>query len=352
MADTQEAPHPAIQPLPHTPGSTREAQEALLGMLDSVEEKPKEEQAAPTEEEESTEETQDESLEEEPQEELEAASEEEEAEEATEETDDGEEEDPLYAVTVNGEEHEVTFDELLRGYSRQSDYTRKTQELSNDRKQMEELQKQYNSEVSTIQAERQQYMESLNQIIANSSAGLDKFANVDWQSLKDTDPIEYVTKKEEFREAQEKVQGMQQEQYNAQHRHAEESKQLRSHILKEEHGKLSAALPEWGEPEKQKKMASEIRDYASSQGFSAEEINSLVDHRSLIVLLKASKYDAMQNADVKSKKIKNKPRVIRAGKGRSSGDGSKSKHTAQMRRLRDSGHVRDATSLFEDFVEL
>ena len=352
MADTQEAPHPAIQPLPHTPGSTREAQEALLGIMDSLEDKPKEEQAAPTEEEESTEETQDESLEEEPQEELEAASEEEEAEEAIEETDDGEEEDPLYAVTVNGEEHEVTFDELLRGYSRQSDYTRKTQELSNDRKQMEELQKQYNSEVSTIQAERQQYMESLNQIIANSSAGLDKFANVDWQSLKDTDPIEYVTKKEEFREAQEKVQGMQQEQYNAQHRHAEESKQLRSQILREEHGKLSAALPDWGKPEKQKKMASEIRDYASSQGFSAEEINSLVDHRSLLVLLKASKYDAMQTADVKSKKIKNKPRVIRAGKGRSSGDESKSKRTARMRRLQQSGHVRDATSLFEDFVEL
>ena len=352
MADTQEAPHPAIQPLPHTPGSTREAQEALLGIMDSLEDKPKAEEAAPTEEEESTEETQDESLEEEPQEELEAASEEEEAEEAIEETDDGEEEDPLYAVTVNGEEHEVTFDELLRGYSRQSDYTRKTQELSNDRKQMEELQKQYNSEVSTIQAERQQYMESLNQIIANSSAGLDKFSNVDWQSLKDTDPIEYVTKKEEFREAQEKVQSMQQEQYNAQHRHAEESKQLRSQILREEHGKLSAALPDWGKPEKQKKMASEIRDYASSQGFSAEEINSLVDHRSLLVLLKASKYDAMQTADVKSKKIKNKPRVIRAGKGRSSGDESKSKRTARMRRLQQSGHVRDATSLFEDFVEL
>jgi len=320
--------------------------------MDSLEDKPKAEEAAPTEEEESTEETQDESLEEEPQEELEAASEEEEAEEATEETDDGEEEDPLYAVTVNGEEHEVTFDELLRGYSRQSDYTRKTQELSNDRKQMEELQKQYNSEVSTIQAERQQYMESLNQIIANSSAGLDKFANVDWQSLKDTDPIEYVTKKEEFREAQEKVQSMQQEQYNAQHRHAEESKQLRSQILREEHGKLSAALPDWGKPEKQKKMASEIRDYASSQGFSAEEINSLVDHRSLLVLLKASKYDAMQKADVKSKKIKNKPRVIRAGKGRSSGDESKSKRTAQMKRLRGTGHIDDASALLEDFIDI
>ena len=351
MADTQQAPQPSgLQPIPALGGSITEAQEALLSLEEPEKEKPIEEGAAPTEEEESIEETQDESLEEESEDEAEEPDEGE--EEESEETDDGEEEDPLYAVTVNGEEHEVTFDELLRGYSRQSDYTRKTQELSNDRKQMEELQKQYNSEVSTIQAERQQYMESLNQIIANSSAGLDKFANVDWQSLKDTDPIEYVTRKEEFREAQEKVQQMQQEQYNAQQRHAEESKQLRSHNLKEEHGKLSAALPEWGEPEQQKKLASEIRNYASGQGFSAEEINSLVDHRSLLVLLKASKYDAMQKADVKSKKIKNKPRVIRAGKGRSSGDESKSKRTAQMKRLRGTGHIDDASALLEDFIDI
>ena len=334
MADTQPAPQE---------GSVEEAHEALLSLLEPGKEKPETEEAAPTEEEESTEETQDESLEEESEDESEA-----EAEEKSEETDEGEEEDPLYAVTVNGTEHEVTFDELLRGYSRQSDYTRKTQELSNDRKQMEELQKQYNSEVSTIQTERQQYMESLNQIIANSSAGLDKFANVDWQSLKDTDPIEYVTKREEFREAQEKVQAMQQEQYNAQHRHAEESKKVRTQVLQEEHGKLSAALPEWNEPEKQKKMATEIRDYASSQGFSAEEINSLIDHRSLLVLLKASKYDAMQKADVKSKKLKNKPRVIRSGTGRVKGEDSKSKRAAKMKRLQSSGHVDDAASILED----
>ena len=145
---------------------------------------------------------------------------------------------------------------------------------------------------------------------------------------------------------------MQQEQYHAQQRHAEESKKLRTQILQEEHGKLSAALPEWGEPAKQKKMATEIRDYASSQGFSAEEINSLVDHRSLLVLLKASKYDAMQKADVKSKKIKNKPKVIRSGKGRSSRNESKAKRTAQMKRLKGSGHINDASALLEDFIDI
>ena len=181
MADTQEAPQPAIQPIPALGGSITEAQEALLSLEEPEKEKPIEEGAAPTEEEESTEETQDESLEEESEDEAEEPDEGE--EEESEETDDGEEEDPLYAVTVNGEEHEVTFDELLRGYSRQSDYTRKTQELSTERKQMEELQQQYTSEVSQIQSERQQYMENLQQIIELSAGDMESFANVDWKEL-------------------------------------------------------------------------------------------------------------------------------------------------------------------------
>ena len=336
MADTQPAPQE---------GSVEEAHEALLSLLEPEKETPDTEEAAPTEEEESTEETQDESLEEESEEEAEESDEDE--EEESEESDD-EDEEALYAVTVNGEEHEVSLDELMKGYSRQSDYTRKTQELSNDRKGMEDLQQKYNSEMAQIQAERQQYTEYLNQIVENSMGGLDKYANLDWDRLKESDPIEYVTKREEFREAQEKIQAMRNEQENAQHRLAEESKQLHSNMVMEEHQKLVSAVPEWGEPEKQKELAGTVRKYALSQGFSEEELNSLVDHRSVLVLMKAAKFDAMDNADIKSKKLKNKPKVIRAGKGKTKGENSKSKRTAKMKRLRSSGHVDDAASILED----
>jgi predicted ribosome quality control (RQC) complex YloA/Tae2 family protein len=44
----------------------------------------------------------------------------------------------LYKVTVDGQEQEVTLDELMKGYSRQSDYTRKTEKLSQERKSLEE----------------------------------------------------------------------------------------------------------------------------------------------------------------------------------------------------------------------
>ena len=128
MADTQSAPHPATQPLQPASGSIAEAEEALLGLLEPEKETPETEEAAPIEEEESREEIQDESLEEEPEEE---ESEEEEDDEGTEER--AIEGDDLYAITINGEEHEVSMDELLKGYSRQSDYTKKTQELSEHR---------------------------------------------------------------------------------------------------------------------------------------------------------------------------------------------------------------------------
>lgn len=43
-----------------------------------------------------------------------------------------------YVVKVNGEEREVTLDELRGGYMRQADYTQKTQDLANQRQQLEQ----------------------------------------------------------------------------------------------------------------------------------------------------------------------------------------------------------------------
>lgn len=56
---------------------------------------------------------------------------------------------PKYTVKVNGEEKEVPLDELLAGYLRQSDYTRKTQELAEQRKALSQPAVPQKTEVST-----------------------------------------------------------------------------------------------------------------------------------------------------------------------------------------------------------
>ena len=344
MADKQPAPQAHEDQL--QPGSLWEAQAALLKMTEPEWETPETEEATPTEEEESQPVAEDESFEEESEEE-----EEPEGEEESEETE-GEQEEELYAVTVNGEEVAVSLDELLSGYSRQSDYTRKTQEIATDRKEMEALQQRYNSEVQQIQQERQQYMEALTNVISNNSAELEKFSNIDWNTLRETDPIEYVTTREQYREAQEKVQAMHNQRAQAQQSQQVEMNKAQHQMLQVEKGKLVEALPEWGDPEKQKELSANLQSYAKDQGFSAEELNSLIDHRSVLVLLKAQKYDQLQNSDVKSKKLKNKPKVIRSGTGTTSKGTSKSKRAAKMKRLQSSGHVDDAVSILEDMMNV
>ena len=358
MADTQQqAPQPSgLQPIPALGGSIDEAQEALLSLLDPEEEKPKTGEAAPTEEEESTEETQDESLEEDQPDE---ASEEEEGEEPDdlEESDEAEEaEEPeettLYTVKVNGEDTEVTEDELIRGYSRHSDYTKKTQELAEERRNIDSAMAQYDSEISQLQGQRQQYVEALSHVIQNSLAGLEQYNDIDWATLKEEDPIQYITKRDEYREIQERTRENQHRMQLAQQQQNAEMQEVQKRVLQEEHGKLVAALPEWGEPASQKKLATDVRAYAIEQGYTPEEIGTLVDHRSLLVLMKAQKYDALQKADVKSKKVKNKPKVVRAGTGTKKTQEGKSKRRAQMTRLRGTGHIDDASALLEDFIDI
>ena len=290
-------------------------------------------------------------MEEEPEEEAE-----EESEAESEEPDEEAEEELLYAVKVDGSEQEVTLDELMKGYSRQSDYTKKTQELAEGRKAIEQLYAQYNSEIHALQQERQQYVGALSQVVQNSLAGLEQFNNIDWETLRQDDPIEYLSKRDELTQMQAQLQANQSNMQQAQAQHAqaaEYQRQDRQQKLAEYHlTQLEEKLPEWKDPDQKTKIWTEAREYALGQGYSENEFDSLIDHRHLLILRKASLYDKLQSSDVKSKKLKNKPKVVRPGSPRGKETTDKKKRTAQMKRLQETGHVDDASSLFEDFVEL
>jgi len=350
MADTPQAPASADRaPVTSGPkpgmfddeGSMSVATEAFLGLMDPPEDTPEaEEQAAP----EVTEEAEAEP-------EVEASAE---TEEEAEESEEVEQEDveadgtDLYAVMVDGREETVTLEDLTSSYLRQSDYTKKTQAIAEQRKEVEGYQAQVIQEHQAIQQERQQYVDALQRVIENSNLG--EWANVDWAALKEQDPIEYVTRKEEFREAQEKIQGAQQEQQRVAALQNQEAHRVHQEALYRENEAMASVLPEWAEPDKQRELADKLRVYANSVGYIDEEINSLVDHRSLIVLRKAMLYDQIQNSDVKSKKVRGKPKVIRAGQGVDKKAQGKKRRTAKITRLKQTGHVNDAAAAFEDLL--
>ena len=347
-ADKPIAPHDIS--LPPGEGSIIEAETAILGMLEPEEEKPKPEEAQTSEEEVSEDEP------EASEEEVEETEEEDEAEESPEEEETEEEDDTptVYSVKINGEDHEVTEDELIKGYSRQADYTKKTQELSQYRSQLDQAAQFYQTEVAATQEARQQYINSLAQGVQISLSSLQEFENIDWERLKAEDKEEYLTKRDDFREAQNSVQKLKQTHaQEAQKQNADQQNQFQN-WAQTEHQKLVSILPDWGDPVKQKAIAGELRQFAASKGFAEEELAQLFDHRSILILMQAKAWEDDQRKvkTVKSKKIKNKPKVTRSGKGVQKSDSDKSKKTAQMKRLRETGHHRDAVSLLEDFIKL
>ena len=62
-------------------------------------------------------------------------------------------EEALHKVKVAGQEFEVTLDELRNGYSRDADYRRKTEELSNDRKNFHSQSEKQRSKLDEIMDE-------------------------------------------------------------------------------------------------------------------------------------------------------------------------------------------------------
>lgn len=263
------------------------------------------------------------------------AADEETQEEQSEEGEEPEEQDQptVFTVKVDGKEVEVTLDELQKGYSRTQDYTRKTQQIAEIRKQVE-------VETEAVRAERAQYAQMLGALQAQLQG---TETQIDWDRLYHEDPIEWVRQKEVMRERQEKFQAIQFEQQRmAQLSQQEQQQQLASH-LQEQHTKLLEIIPEWKDPVKAKAEKQLLVEFGQKTGFTPEELKAIVDHRAVVALRKAALYDQMMT---KRKAItpvtNNGPRPAKPGAA-----GRVSQTTEAVRakqRLAKTGRVDDAAS--------
>lgn len=261
--------------------------------------------------------------------------------------DDGEEyeeqvqETPRYRVKAGDEELEVDLDELVKGYSRTADYTRKTQALAEARKAIEaEAHK-----VQEAKGLRDQYAQRL-QLIEQM---LSQQPEEDLSALKDSDPIGYAVKVAERAERDKQLAAIRQEREAVLAKQQAEHQQFLQHHLRQEAERLVAAIPEYADEVKGELVKREIRDYAKKLGFSDQELSQVYDHRAVISLWKAAQYDKLMNSKPSAvKKVADAPKTLRPGTGTSQQSDDQSKKLRQQ--LRKSGKPRDAAALFERFL--
>jgi hypothetical protein len=249
----------------------------------------------------------------------------------------------LIPLEIDGKVIELTKEQLAEAYKnglRQQDYTRKTMELSEQRKAAE-------AEKTSLKEERSKYAEKLNNDLILMDGMLQEQSKINWKELLATDPVEYLKQDRIFRERQAEFQKSQQELVKIQQLHqVEQAKQQADYISKQQE-ELLAKLPDWKDPVKAKTEKEQLRAYlADKHGFTEERIASIQDHQAVILLRKAMQYDAlMERATTAKTKVQSlPPKVERPGNGVNA-----NKDDAQTRainRFQKSGRVEDAAAVF------
>ena len=247
-------------------------------------------------------------------------------------------EEPIYTVTIDGTNFEVTQDELIQGYQRNADYTRKTQELAAEKQQTSDFVERSKKDVETKIAK----LDQLNQ--AAQVQLQQEYAQVDFEKLYDEDPVEAARlehkmrkKNEQLQQVQQQTQQLQMEEFNK--------------YLQEQQKQLTIKLPELNHPQNGLQFKKQMRDYLSSQGFNDQEIDSVYDHRYVMLVRDAMSYRNLQAAkpQIKKKAI-NAPKIVKGGVSKSKGQQAAEAKRQQLSRLKKSGKVADAAKIFRSLV--
>jgi hypothetical protein len=261
--------------------------------------------------------------------------------------DDGQDEGQPQRIKVKaaGEEKEVTLDELIKGYQLGADYTKKTTEVAEQRKLVEAER----TAIEEAKYARDNYAQRL-QAIDNFLTS--QMPQEDLVSLKENDPIGYAVKIAELSEKKEQLAAIRAEQSRiAQEQQADYARAMSDRVAQEA-SKLAQVLPEFSDPAKGDNFRKEIRSYGKTLGFTEEELSQVYDSRHVLTLHKAMMYDKLQKSKPAiNKKVAEASKFMKSGTSGGQKDSEAQSVQKQKNQLRNSGKVRDAAALFEQFLE-
>ena len=286
---------------------------------------------------------------------LEAEAEPSENEEATEEssddeaTDEEQSEDKVPAILklkVNGEEVEKPLDEVVALAQQGLDYTQKTQQVAEQRKELEDYAKGIQAQEAIFRQEVELQNVLINEVaqITSLDQKLAAYQNVNWQQLSDNDFVEAQKLFFTYNQLQQDRNQLVSQFEAKKHEVAQKQSQLLSEKIAKGKEVLAKEIPNWS-PETNQALLSTGKDY----GFSDAELNAIVDPRHVKVLHDAMQWRKLQqNSSVKNK-ISNAKPVVKPG-AKDSKTEANSNHRNLREQLRKTGKSDAATKLIENML--
>ena len=259
-----------------------------------------------------------------------------------EEADTDEDEEPVYSVRIAGQEVEVPLSELVKGYSRTADYTRKTQELAAARQE-------FGSEVQQTRVLREQYAQRLQQV---QQLLQQADPQVNWEKLRAEDPIEFAAQWADHQRRQEALQQVQAEQAQIHQRRQYETQVQQVQALEQAKVQLMGMIPEWKDPKVAKAEREAMKDFGRTLGYSDDELGGITDPRAVVLLRMAQKYQTLVQRRSTLKPVRTvKAPVLKPG---TSSPRKEARQVSELTRMKQShaktGTVRSAAALFEKLL--
>lgn len=254
--------------------------------------------------------------------------------EADDEADEGEQ---LYTVKIDGKEEQVPLKELLNGYQRTADYTRKTMALREERNQLM-------AEYQQVQQERAQYSELLNALASQISETVAQ--EPDWDALYAENPLEYVRQKDLYREQQEQLMAAQSEMQRLASMQVQEEAAALTAKVQNGRKALAEVVPAWRDEKVWKADKAKIREYGKKIGFTDAELDRAYDHRAVMLLYNSMRYEALR-ANRPQPKRNQAPALARPNAPQTLTTRKASDVARDKQRLAKTGSVKDAAKLFE-----
>jgi len=255
--------------------------------------------------------------------------------------------EPMYSVKVDGTEYEVNLQELIKGYQLEKNTTKKSQQLSDERKQLQELKQD-------LEAQRTQYLEYTSTLANQQYAGVEKAKEQLKGIDREDDPIGYLTKQAEIADMERALQGQVEQYQRAQAEQQEQFNAQRQLFMQEQAAILAQKLDDWNDPEKSVSLRKHIVDYATREGYSAAELANVVDARDIVVLNKARLYDELmaKRGAIANKKAPAKPRVQIKSSASPSNSTKKARAVKERRdTLTRTGKPKDAAALMLELMQ-
>lgn len=276
---------------------------------------------------------------------LDEADEEEEDQADPEFDDDDLEEQDVYTVTVAGEDIDVTLEEALKGYQREADYTRKTQELAEARKALQAEQDQF----KTVQAETSQLRDAYGQTLQQLEQQInrDLGQEPDWdRAYQELDAKEYARLVQNWQTQKENLQKVQVERARVSKEQAQEHEKIMREHLAQQGNLMMEKLPQWKDAKVRDSERAELISHAKTLGYTDDEIANAADHRAIVALYHSWQLSKINASTPEAKKkVRKAPKMAKSGVPRSKNEVASRRRDKLRARHAKEGSIASAVDL-------